>query len=120
MADCLIVTMTFSVKPEASAKLGELLPSMLEETRQHTGFIAIRALRNKADPHKIIMIQEWKSAADYQAYVVWRSADGRGAGELQRCSRGLPRWRCGIVRSTSVAHPGDRRCPTPAAGCATA
>lgn len=90
MAECLIVTMTFSVKPDASAELVEMLPRMFDETRRHPGFVAIRALRNRADPNRIIMIQEWGSLEDYQAYVAWRSTDRGGSEQLQLMFAGPP------------------------------
>lgn len=100
MTEFLIVTMTLSVKPEASADLVEMLPKMFEETRRHEGFVAIRAARSRADPNKIIMIQEWKSLEDYQAYVAWRSAKGRGSEQLQMMFAGPPSveiWDHGIA-----------------------
>ena len=76
MPDTITVTMILALKPEAVEPFCANFPVMVEDTRNFPGFRDIRVLHNADRPNEVILIEEWASRADHEAYVAFRTASG--------------------------------------------
>ena len=83
MSDGIIVTINFSFKPGTAQAFAAALPGMFEATRARKGFRSIRAVLGQADPDRMLFVEEWDSAADYQAYLDWRSSRGEDLSSME-------------------------------------
>ncbi|MEZ5689746.1 MAG: antibiotic biosynthesis monooxygenase family protein [Caenibius sp.] len=71
-----LITIALDLKPEGAEDFMKYFEGLLEDTSKRDGFISIRIDRNMQDPNRIILIEEWNEAADYEAYVAWRTERG--------------------------------------------
>lgn len=76
MPDSITVTMILALRPEAVEPFCTRFPVMVEETRAFPGFRDIRVLHNADRPNEVILIEEWDSRADHEAYVAFRTETG--------------------------------------------
>jgi heme-degrading monooxygenase HmoA len=76
MSNGVVVTVTWSVKPELNERFVEFLGGMFSETRTHKGFRNIRLLRNDADPNQFLLLQEWDTTEDHRNYAQFRVDTG--------------------------------------------
>jgi len=52
----------------------------LETTKTFKGFQNVSIYRNAERPSRIILVEEWDSRADHEAYMAWRmQGDGKAA-----------------------------------------
>ena len=74
MADGVKVTYVMNLKPEVADVFCDTLPKMLPDTRAFKGCRSVNVYRNNDDANKIILIEEWDTKADYEAYLAWRAS----------------------------------------------
>lgn len=76
MPETITVTMILALRPEAVEPFRASFPVMVEATRNFPGFRNIRVLHNADRPNEVILIEEWASRADHEAYVAFRTETG--------------------------------------------
>ncbi|HEX7884437.1 MAG TPA: antibiotic biosynthesis monooxygenase family protein [Phenylobacterium sp.] len=76
MANGVVVTVSWTLKPEAVDVFVASLGDMFKETRLKEGFRNIRLLRNDSEPNRFTLIEEWDEARNYHEYVAWRTERG--------------------------------------------
>jgi quinol monooxygenase YgiN len=76
MSEGVVVTVTWVIKPELAGEFVETLGGMFPQTRLHKGFRNIRLLRNEADPHRFILVEEWDEAQNFRDYIQFRTETG--------------------------------------------
>lgn len=76
MPETITVTMVLVLRPEAVEPFRASFPVMVQDTRKFPGFREIRALHNADRPNEVILIEQWDSRADYEAYIVFRTEHG--------------------------------------------
>ena len=76
MTDGVIATVIFKTLPQATDECVAALDGMFPVTRTKPGFRSIRLLRSAHDPAQLILIQEWDSVVDHQAYMQFRAERG--------------------------------------------
>ena len=47
-------------------------------TKTHKGFQSIYCSIDQADPNRVLIIEQWDTKIDYDAYLKWRLEDGFG------------------------------------------
>ena len=47
-------------------------------TKTHKGFQSIYCSIEQADPNRVLIIEQWDTKIDYDAYLKWRLEDGLG------------------------------------------
>ena len=82
MANGVIITVNWILKPELVDKFVATLEAMFQQTRLREGFRNIRLLRSGADLNNFILIEEWDTAQNFQDYVAWRTGRGEMEGFL--------------------------------------
>lgn len=75
-----VVTVRMKLKPEFIESFPANLNKSLVETRKRKGFRNIRADFSASEPGKVLLIEEWDSAEDYQAYLKFRMDTGNIGG----------------------------------------
>ncbi|MGE0386028.1 MAG: putative quinol monooxygenase [Gammaproteobacteria bacterium] len=63
-------------KPEAADGFAAAMPGLLVETRQFEGCERVNVLRDQADPTRFVLVEQWRSKADYEKYLAWRQSTG--------------------------------------------
>jgi quinol monooxygenase YgiN len=76
MSDSVIISVLFSLRPEAVEPFGSDMQGMLNDTRKRKGLRSVRLDGNSSDPNKLLLLSEWDRLEDYENYVAWRA--GRG------------------------------------------
>lgn len=76
MSSPVAVTIVLDMKPEAADRICATFPSLFEKTRTFSGFRCITLRRSASEPNKAILLEEWDSEADYEAYRSWRDQSG--------------------------------------------
>jgi len=76
MSKGVVVTVTWSIKPELTDQFVEVLGGMFAVTRTHKGFRNIRLLRSDVAPNQFLLIQEWDTAEDHRNYGQFRVDNG--------------------------------------------
>ncbi len=74
MADGVKVTYVMNLKPEVTDPFCAGMPQMLPDTRAFKGCRSVNCYRSNDDANKIILIEEWDSKTDYEAYLAWRAS----------------------------------------------
>jgi len=64
------------VKPGALDAAAALVESAVEQTRAFGGCESVDVLQARDEPERLIVIEQWASAAADAAYRRWRAADG--------------------------------------------
>lgn len=82
MANGVIITVDWVIKPESVDQFIATLETMFRQTRLREGFRNIRLLRSDADPNQFILIEEWDAAQNFHDYVAWRTSRGEMEGFL--------------------------------------
>ena len=63
--------------PEGKAgDMIELLRAILPDTRARDGFVGIELQQDQDKPETLVLIERWRSRADYEAYLAWRTERG--------------------------------------------
>ena len=78
------VILEVQAKPECVDELKATFEAILPDTRSYTGCIEVKVLANQDDPENLILLEQWQTRADYEAYVAWRAEQGtlESLGEL--------------------------------------
>ena len=76
MTDGVMITVKIEVKPEVIDDYLGALPDSIAETATRPGFRDIRCNRHKDNPNLFMWVENWDSAADYDAYIAWRTERG--------------------------------------------
>ena len=73
-----IVVATFKFVDGKKAEFEELLkgPQGLKVTREFEGCISIKSYDDQDDPNNLILVQEWKSRSNHEAYLNMRKDTG--------------------------------------------
>lgn len=71
-----VVTLEFPLKPEAVEPFTAQLADILAETATKDGFISVAVHRVVDGGNTLLLLEEWESAAHYQAYLQWRVDTG--------------------------------------------
>lgn len=77
MSEPITVTVTIDLKPEqADGFFNELLPQLQKQTIAFAGVRSAQALRQVAEPTKVMFIDEFESTEAADAYFAWRAENG--------------------------------------------
>jgi heme-degrading monooxygenase HmoA len=68
-----LITIEVVVQPEFADKLAAAMPVRERDITRHKGFRSAQLLRNELEPNRFLIIQNWDSEADFEAYQAWRS-----------------------------------------------
>ncbi len=85
MLDGITVTVAVNLKPEfADSFFDEWLPELQKETALFEGVRSVRALRQLAEPTKVMFVDIFDSLESAQKYFAWRESSGalKQLGEL--------------------------------------
>lgn len=94
MSDGVLVTMVLTIKPEATAAFIPNLQAMFADTKLRKGFRNIKVERHQMDANKLLVVEEWDTAQDYQDYIAWRTERGdmESIGEVLAAPPQLDIW----------------------------
>jgi len=67
------ITLELTHAPGKGDEVDAFLTSILPDTRAYKGCRWVHAYRHHTDEHRVILIEEWDSVADYEAYFAWRN-----------------------------------------------
>jgi quinol monooxygenase YgiN len=70
------VTLGLTLKTEAVDAFCADMAEAIKDTAKFPGFRAIRILRHKDDPAKVMLIEDWDSEDAYDSYIAWRTQRG--------------------------------------------
>lgn len=70
------IVVSLDLKPGIAGGYADHLASVLGETRAFRGCIHIHGYRDRARENRVVMIEEWESQEDYDAYIAWRTQSG--------------------------------------------
>jgi len=70
------ITLGMNLKPEAVDGFCNALPEMIKDTAKRPGFQAIRIVRHKDDPNRVLFVETWESEQAYNDYITWRTERG--------------------------------------------
>lgn len=70
------ITLEMNVQPQHRNHLLSWLEELFVETRQAPGCVYINAYTADDEPNRIIFIEEWETAENYQAYLSGRIESG--------------------------------------------
>jgi quinol monooxygenase YgiN len=90
VSDSVVVTVIFTLKAEAVEPFAAALKAMFLDTKKKKGFRSIRLDRNSSEPDKLLLLEEWDSAEDYQVYIDWRTERGEGMDSVLTISTAPP------------------------------
>ena len=76
MSSNVTVTMELTLKAEAVEPFRAQVGDALVDTRSFPGFVDLSIHFHADDPNRILFLEEWKSRADYEAYVAFRTETG--------------------------------------------
>lgn len=86
------VHLEIQVDESRLADVADVLAETLQATRAFAGNEGLEVLVDDADPARMVVVEQWASTADHDAYVAWRAtpegrAPRRGAGRAARHPR---------------------------------
>ena len=70
-----MITLEMPVKPEMLEDYLNILKGALVETRSYKGCRSVTTLVDQ-ETSSIVLVEEWDSAEDQQAYIAWRVESG--------------------------------------------
>ncbi len=70
-----MITLEFPVKPDMLDDYLDILKGALVETRSYKGCRSVTTLVDQ-ETSSIVLVEEWDSAEDQQAYIAWRVETG--------------------------------------------
>ena len=70
------VTLELSIQPGKANEFIGMATEAFEVTRTKKGFIDIVATQSIDDENKIVFLEKWETAEDYNAYFNWRVETG--------------------------------------------
>lgn len=72
----MIVTISFRANPGKRDQLVETLSSILSDTRAFDGCNSVSLVEQTDADGELLLIEDWDSAEDYEAYKTWRRESG--------------------------------------------
>lgn len=72
----MIVTIAFHAAHDKRDQLVETLQSILPDTRAFNGCNSVILVESTETEGQLLLIEDWESAADYDAYKAWRRESG--------------------------------------------
>jgi len=70
-----MITLEMPVKPDMLNEYLDILKGALVETRAYKGCISVSTLVDQ-ETSSVVLVEEWESAEDQQAYLAWRVETG--------------------------------------------
>ena len=70
------VILEFRAKEGCADKVRDWLRSVLPDTRGFKGCVTLHVIRNQDEPAQFLIIEQWDTRADYEAYLAWRGERG--------------------------------------------
>jgi len=70
-----MITLEMPVKPDMLEEYLNILKGALVETRSYKGCISVTTLVDQ-ETSSVLLIEEWDSVEDQQAYIAWRIETG--------------------------------------------
>lgn len=70
-----MITLEFPVKPDMLDDYLDILKGALVETRDYKGCRSVTTLVDQ-ETSSVVLVEEWDSAEDQQAYMAWRVETG--------------------------------------------
>jgi quinol monooxygenase YgiN len=84
-----IVHLDLQLKPDLLGSVPAILNETLVATRAWPGNEGLEVIVDDADPAHVIVVETWATAADHEAYSVWRTTPD-GANRLGEVVAALP------------------------------
>ncbi|MCE8510950.1 antibiotic biosynthesis monooxygenase [Ruegeria pomeroyi] len=72
----LLVTFALDAKDKTGADLRAFFDEILPGTRGYSGNVSARYLGSVDEADKLLLLEEWSSRADFDAYLAWRMERG--------------------------------------------
>lgn len=94
MTQGVTVTLSLKLKEEAADGFCAGMSGSIKETQKRPGFRAIRIIRHKEDPTRVLLIEDWDAEQDYHDYIAWRTERGdmKGFPDIQAAPPVLDIW----------------------------
>jgi quinol monooxygenase YgiN len=70
------VTLLFKCQPGMGSVLLEAFTASLGDTRAFDGCVSVETFVDADNPDSILLIEDWESRAQQEAYLVWRIESG--------------------------------------------
>jgi quinol monooxygenase YgiN len=70
------ITLSLTHVPGKAKEVDDFFVAILPDTRAYKGCRSVHAYRHRTDENRMILIEEWDSLADYDAYFAWRNSSG--------------------------------------------
>jgi quinol monooxygenase YgiN len=70
------VLLTLSARPDSQQELVKFCSEISASTLERDGCIDIRLVRDDSDANRLVSIETWRSRADHEAYLAWRTERG--------------------------------------------
>jgi quinol monooxygenase YgiN len=67
------ITLGLTHAPGKGDEVNAFLKAILPDTRAYKGCRFVHVYRHHTDPNRVILIEEWDSLAEYEAYFAWRT-----------------------------------------------
>ena len=64
------------LKAEAAEGFAASIATALVDTRKYEGCERVNVYRDAADANRFVLIEQWRSKADYESYIAWRTSTG--------------------------------------------
>ncbi len=72
------VLLELHIDPAALDRIADILSETLTATRAWPGNLGLEAIVDDADPAHVIIVEQWATTADHDAYAQWRlTPEGR-------------------------------------------
>jgi quinol monooxygenase YgiN len=72
----LLVLLELEAKPGKADELVDLLRVSLRDTRARQGCISVSVHRDQAHADRVLLVEEWATREDDEAYRTWRAGEG--------------------------------------------
>jgi len=70
------VILEFRAKDGCADQVRDWLRSVLPDTRGFKGCVTLHVIRNQDEPAQFLIVEQWDTRADYEAYLAWRAERG--------------------------------------------
>ncbi len=70
------VILEFRAKSDCIEKVRAWLKNVLPDTRSFAGCVTLHVTQNQDDPAAIMIVEQWDTRANYEAYLAWRTERG--------------------------------------------
>lgn len=70
------VILELNLKPEVVEAVKDGFAATLVDTRKFEGCEEISIIQSEDDPNKLLILEQWETRANYEAYLKWRTERG--------------------------------------------